>query len=174
MSDFQVFEEVEVQDLTAVPDSDQTILPPARGVLVEISRPKVNVNEGKDLKVLSLGLKLVEGIEVDDPEQGQVFKYKGMFVNHGWMDFCFYADPTTRNSDWWKAGKAFITFKQLVKALDLPLQGLKINDEFLANLNGKQIRVDIVQEKDTTKDAEGNRVKTGTISNKVKNIKKAE
>ncbi len=164
---FDVNDNTEVQDLTNVPDSDESVFPVASGVLVEVMRASVNDNKDGNLKALSLGLKASEGITVTNPETGEeVRKYAGSYVNHGWMDFCFYAAPDRPDlKGWFKAGKHLIGFKQLMKALDKPLTGLVVNDEFLGELKGLTFLVDVRHETDKG---------TGQVNVKVKNVRRAE
>jgi len=164
---FEVNDSTEIQDLTSVPDTDESLFPVMSRVKLNIKKAGVNNNKDNNLKALSLGLQCLEGIQVTNAETGEEeVKYKNVYVNHGWMDFCFYASPDRPDlKGWFKAGKHLIGFKQLMKALDYPMTGLVVNDEFLQGLIGKDIVVDVRHEKDKN---------TGQISLKVKNIKKAE
>jgi len=165
----QVVEETEVQDMTNVPDTDQSLFPVSADVRVHIKRAGSQESNDGMIKVLLLGLQAMEGVPGIHPETGEeIMKYQGAYINHGFITFTYWVDPERPNpkgTDWVSAGKAFIGFKQLLKALDKPLVGVRVNDEFMRSLIGNDLIVDVNQEKN--KD-------TGVVSNKIRNIKKAE
>jgi len=168
---FEVNEVTEVQDLTAVPDTDESLFPVRSGVKVNIKRATVNLSKDGMIKALSLGLQCTEGIPMTDPETGEeVLRYMNAYVNHGWLDFVFWIDPNRpdpKGSGWGKTkeGKHLIGFKQLMKALDRSMIGILVDDGFLAELVGTEVILDTRHETDKF---------TGQKSLKVKNIKSAE
>jgi len=162
---FDVNDEVIVGDLT---DVRAEILPVTQNVKLRIDKASIAKTESGDLKGLKLELAIAEGIEVAGETK---FVNKKVFT--GIMDLCFYADPATRNSQWYKSKQHLLGFKQFMQALDLDITNVKINDEFLQGLVGREVMANITHEEDTVKDESGKRQKTGNFREKLKAWKKA-
>lgn len=189
---FQVTDEQEVADLTETKEQ-RSIMPVVKALKVRIAKGEVasnaNPKEGKvaDIKGLKLEVRVVEGVETHDQETGEVsFKYVNKPLFTGLMDLVFWADlevvgtkgknagKARKDVDWWKNDQHRVEFKKFLTALDLPLKGLKINDEFFANLSGREVLVDIQHEKEQVLNPEtGAYVDTGRLSERLKNWKKA-
>lgn len=173
---FEVMDNYEVQDLTDV-KAEKNLMPVTKNLKVRIDKASTQMNKAKDIYSLKLELRVVDGIEQTNPETGET---KVAYINKplftGIMDLVYGAkDSSTRDKagkHWWKNGQHLVEFKNFCKALDISLTGIKINDEFLSNLIGKEVLIDIVHEAETANDAEGNRVVTGDFREKIKNFKK--
>lgn len=164
--------QVVVGDLTAV---QQEMLPQAQGVRVVIDKAEVKVNADKDLKSLKVELRILDGIEVHDPITGEAqVKYQGKKVFPGFMDLCIWANPETRSGQWFKGKQHLLGFKQLCQALQIDLAKVTVDQEFLSELIGRELFVNIVHQEDTVKDETGKRQKTGQISERITGFKRSE
>ena len=159
----EIVDEVEVGDLSDVKE-ERTILPPTKMVKLRIRKATVLENKDKTYRQINASLALEDGIEV----AGEV-KYKGMVV---WAKVCYFADPSVYTKDFFKKSQHLVELKKLATALGIDVKGIKVNDEFLAELEGKVVLADIRQKlnKFTTKD--GTAVEN--IQNEVGNFKVAE
>lgn len=141
---FQVTEPIEFGDISNVRDSDdKPLIPPTNGVILRISKPKVrDVNDretGKlKLRFLSFGLQLRDGID----ENG---KFKNMYLFKDimiWASSDFYA-----GKDWASPSRMKSNVVGLVKACELDLSNLSIDDKFLESIDGKFVCANIIQKK---------------------------
>lgn len=162
---FEVTEEVQVGDLTTV---QTEILPACQNLRVKIQKANVKTSKDKTLKSLNVQMQIVDGIQV-----GEELRFKGKVLFTGFMDVCIWADPETKDSQWYKSKQHLLGFKQFCQALDIDLANVKINDEFLQNLKARELLISIVHEEETSLDEHGNRVKLGTFKERIKNFKKA-
>lgn len=172
---FDVTKEYDVQDLTDV-KADKSLFPATKGLKVRIQTAGPQTNKDKDIYSIKLELRVVDGIEQTNPETGET---KMAYVNKplftGLLDLVYGADMSVKdraNNKWWKNNQHLVEFKNFCKALDLPLAGLKINDDFYGDLIGKEILVDVTHEAETANDSEGKKVKTGEFREKLRNWKK--
>ena len=87
-----------------------------------------------------------------------------------------WADTTVKErgeSEWWKKKQHLVGLKQFCTALEIPLSGLHVNDEFIAGLIGRELAVDISHEEETVIDpTSGKREKTGTLRERLRSWKK--
>lgn len=173
---FQVTDQIDVPDLSEIKEQ-RTLIPATKDVLFRINSGAVIATNNKDIKSLDLELEIVDGISVLNKETGeQEVKFIGRKMRTGHMTLCVWADKTVGarpSSDWWKNDQHMVGFKQFVMALGLPLAGIKVTDEWIGDLAGKEVKASIVHEEDTVKDADGNKQKTGTFREKLKFWKKA-
>lgn len=173
---FQVNDAIDVPDLSEVKEQ-RSLVPAAKDVLFRIVSGSIVASNAKDMKSLDLTLSIVDGIEVLNKESGEKeVKFIGREMRTGHMTLCVWADKTVGNrpnSDWWKNDQHLVGFKQFCMAMELPLSGLKINDDFLADLAGKEVRATIVHEEESVKDQTGAKQKTGTFRERLKFWKKA-
>src|SRR3990167_8966891 len=159
---FNVMDNYDVADLTDV-KQEQTLLPVTKGLKVRIAKATTQMNKAKDIYSLKLELRIVDGIA--NPETSMMqYVNKPLFT--GIMDLVFGANNSaTRDKEgkhWWKSNQHLVEFKNFCKALDITLSGIKVNDEFIANLIGKEVLVDVVHEAQTSVDqSTGDKVKTG-------------
>lgn len=187
---FEVTEEVVLADIDKIEESKQ-VLPASQGVRVKIEKASVKkaLSDGsKDApaegpnnpvayKYINANFRIMDGISVNvADDQGNFtgeteakFKNKVLFPNR--MDLIFWHNPEVKTSDWWKNKQYIFGFKQLCLALGFDLKEVRVNDAFLEQMNGREILLDIVQEEEQEKNAEGNWVPKGTFRNRVKNFK---
>ncbi|MBU2052538.1 DUF669 domain-containing protein [Patescibacteria group bacterium] len=163
---FEVVDAVEVGDLSGV---QQSLLPITQNVLVRVQKAGVDTSKDKALKSLRVELRIVNGIMV-----GEEIKYMNKPIFPGFMDLCIWADPAVKTSDWYQRKQHLLGFKQFCQALEIPLDSIKVNDEFCQGLIGKELLVNITHEEDSAVDANtGERVKTGTMRERIRGFKKA-
>jgi len=191
---FDVNDQIDVVDLTDV-KKDNILIPVNKNVKVRIvktqgekPRPNIlsnaNAEKGKqaDIKSLGLAFEIVDGIPVTNVETGEeTMKFKGMKLSTGTMDLIVWADLNVANkkgvlrsdNNWWKNKQHLVGLKQFCQALGIPLAGLKVTDEFLSELIGKELLIDIGHEKETVENPEtGEYVPTGTLRNRITAYKK--
>lgn len=170
---FDVTEEIVVGDLTAV---QQAITPMAQNVRVKIAKASVDTSKDKALKSLKVELKVIEGIPVLNQETGETeLKFQNKSLFPGFMELCIWADGTVKNSQWYKNQQHLLGFKQFCQALGLDIKAVKVNDEFLTGLIGRELLVSIRHENETAVNAEtGKREATGTMRERIGQFKKAE
>lgn len=168
---FEVTDTIEVPDLGDIKEQ-RTLKPAAKDVLFNIVSAAVISNNNKDIKSLDLRLQIVEGIDVLNTDSGETEKkFIGGVMSTGHMTLTVWADKKVaprESSDWWKNDQHMVGFKQFCMALGIPLAGIKVNDDFLANLAGRQVRATIVHEEETVKDADGKKQKTGVFRERLK------
>lgn len=164
---FDVTEEVEVGDLTAV---QEEILPKANGVKVQIVKASVKPSKDKLLKSLNVMVRFIEGIVSNGELKYESGKKTGFT---SFMDLVIWASPEkSENSDWYKNGQHLLGFKQFLQAIGEPVSPApKINDAWLESIKGRECLVNIVHEEESSV-INGERVKTGAFSAKFKNWKK--
>lgn len=169
---FSVVDEVVVGDLTAV---QQAITPVAQGVKVRIAKASVDTSKDKALKSLKVELKIVDGIPVQSADTGELkFKFQNKSLFPGFMELCIWADSTVKNTQWYKNQQHLLGFKQFCQALEIDIKDVKINDEWLASLIGRELLVSIRHEEETAVNPEtGKREKTGTLRERIGQFKKA-
>lgn len=169
----EVIDEVTVGDLTEV---RQEIMPVAQNVKVRINTASVDVSKDKALKSLKVGLKIVDGIAIQNAQTGDLeFKYQNKSLFPGFMDLCIWADPAVKNSAWYKNKQHLMGFKQFCQALQIELKDVKVNDEFCSALIGRELLVNIKHEKETVLNQEtGKREETGSLRERIGGFKRAE
>lgn len=174
MSDvpFDVVEEISVGDLTAV---QQSITPQAQDVKVRIDKATVEPSKDKALKTLKTSLRVVDGIPVFNQETGEnELKFQNKPLFPGFMDLVIWADPAKKTSQWYKNKQHLLGLKQFCQALEIDIKDVKINDEFCSSLIGRELLCSIKHEEETTVDATtGERVKTGSLKERIHNFKKS-
>lgn len=173
---FDVMPEYEVADLTDV-KQDRDLFPVTSGLKVRINKAGNQANKDKDIFSLKLDLRPVDGIQVTDPESGETtakFVNKPIFTSI--MDLVYGADLSVKDratNKWWKNNQHLVEFKNFCTALDIPVKGIKVNDEFFSSLIGREILVNVLHEADSKKDETGKKVSLGTFSQKLKGWKKS-
>lgn len=176
--DFEVTEETVLTDMEAIQEQKQ-ILPVAQGVRVRIEKPSVRKalkdgskeapKEGDEnpvaYKYLNFNLRLVDGIS-----EGDKVLYKNKVLFPGKMDFVFWHNPEVKTADWWANKQYIFGFKSLCRALKIDIKEVRINDDFLASIDGQEILIDIAHEEEQ-QNVEGKWVGKGTFKEKIKNIR---
>lgn len=175
MDGFNVNEPVDVQDLAEVKE-ERSLTPPAKVVKVRISKAAVQTTQDKDIKSLKLELRIADGIPMVNKESGETeMRYQNKPLFTGIMDIVIWADLSVKErstKDWWNKKQHLIGLKQFCQALDIPLTGLQVNDEFISSLIGRELAVDIQHEEETVLNEQGKREKTGTYRERLRNWKK--
>lgn len=187
---FDVMEEEVLTDLDAVKES-RSVIPASQGVRVKIE--KINVrksleNNAKDaapegpenrvaFKFLNVQFRIMDGVSVpvmDDlgNQTGETeLKYKNMTLFTQKMDLVFSHNPEIKTSQWWKSKQYIFGFRQFCRALGIDTKGeIRINDEWLELLKGRELLCDIVQEEEQ-ENKNGEWVGKGTFRNRVTNFK---
>ena len=170
---FAVNDEVTIEDLSDVKE-EKALVPPAKDVKFRISKAELGKNESGVWRWVALTLQIVDGIPVVDKETGGTkmgYINKPMFQN-----VCYFADPSSYTGDWFTKKQHLVQLKYLAQSVGLDITGLKVNDEFLNQLRNKVISARIIQSPDTVKETDPvtgqtKRVKTGDMSNEVKDFK---
>lgn len=177
---FDVIDEFEVQDLTEV-KADQNLFPVASDLKVRIEKATTQMNKNKNIYALKCQFRVVDGIPGED---GQMTRVNAVLFN-GLMDLVYGAkmDVDGRaDNKWWKNNQHLVEFKNFCKALELPLAGLKVNDQLMADLIGRELLVSVAHEAETIADPSGElnektgkvkKVPTGNFNQKLRNWKKA-
>ena len=168
---FQVTDEYDVQDLTDV-KADKNLFPVTKDLLVRIAKAATQKNNNKNIYALKLELRTVNEFPLTE---GKVIKPNYPIFN-GLMDLVYGADMEVddrKNNKWWNKSQHLVEFKNFCKALDIPLAGVKINDEFLSGLVGREVLVSVVHEAEKIANDAGEKVATGEFSQKLKAWKKA-
>lgn len=172
---FEVTDAYDVQDLTDV-KQDRNLFPVTSGLKVRINTAAVQTNQDKDIYSLKLDVRPVDGISITDPDSGETLqKYVNKPIFTSIMELVYGADLKVKgrsDNKWWKNNQHLVEFKNFCTATETPLKGLKVNDDFLANLIGKEVLVNVTHEADSKKDENGKKVLLGTFSQKLKGWKK--
>lgn len=165
-------EQYDVQDLTDV-KADKNLFPVTKDLKVRINAADTQMNKNKNIYALKLELRTVEPTEVGE---GNTIKANYPLFT-GLMDLVYGADLTVDergDNKWWKNNQHLVEFKNFLKALDMPLAGIKVNDQWLSDLIGRELLVSVLHEANKVADPEtGKKVATGDFSQKLKNWKKA-
>lgn len=156
----------DVIDFEVPPSDDQVggdVIEAARGVAFSIKKVDVRQNDEKTIMRLNVQSK-VGPLGVDG---------NGRYANKIlFAELLVWADPDTYTSDWWKKQARF-PWKQFQLALGLdPSQPLRINDEFLTSLQGKEFIADVRKEEIREKGKDGKYSGTGNYKNSLQNFKK--
>jgi hypothetical protein len=170
---FQVMDEVAVGDLTAV---QQAITPVAQNVRVRIAKASVEKSKDGNLKTLKTELKIVDGIPALNEQTGEAeMKFQNKSLFPGFMELCVWANTAVKNTQWYKNQQHLLGFKQFCQALSIDIKDVKINDEFISSLLGRELLISIRHEEETAVNPEtGKREKTGTLRERIGQFKKAE
>jgi len=167
---FDVVNEYEVADLTDV-KADKNLFPATKDLKVRINKVALQTNDDKDIRTLNIELRVVDGIPNND---GGMERIEAPIFT-GFMDLVYGADLTVKgraDNKWWKNNQHLVEFKNFCKALDIPLAGIKVNDQFIADLIWKELLVSVVHQAETIKDQDGKKVKTGEFQQRLSNWKK--
>lgn len=166
---FDVTDGIAVGDLNAV---QSEIMPQAQNVKVRIAKAAIKTSKDGGLKSLNCEFKIVDGILINDE-----LKYQNKSIFPAFMDLLVWANPETKTSTWYKNKQHLMGFKEFCKALDIDLSSVVVNDEFIANLIGRELTCNIVHEAETSNVQDPDtgkieRVKTGTMNVRLKAFRK--
>lgn len=176
---FDVVNEYEVADLTDV-KADKNLFPVTKDLLVRINKASLQSNNNKNIYSLKLELRTVNPFPMAEGE----FIKPNYPLFTGMMDLVYGAkmDVDGRaDNKWWKNNQHLVEFKNLCKALDIPMTGIKVNDQFLSDLLNREVLVSVTHEAETIADPSGElndkgkvkKVPTGGFNQKLRNWKKA-
>ena len=157
----------EVVDFEVPPSDDQIggdVIDAVRNVRFTIKKVTIRQNDAKDIMRLNVQSN-VGPLGVDG---------NGRYANKAlFAELLVYADPSVYTSDWWKKQSRF-PWKQFQGALGLDAsQATRINDEFLAKLQGQEFVADIKKSEIRMKNEDGKYEGTGDFKNELANFKKA-
>ncbi len=169
---FDVTESFDMDDLG---DQQGGVMDAYRKVPFVIRKAKVRIQDSVSevtgdkvwgAKRLSLEVAISPlGVDGEGKYKGKVL-FADLMLSFNQEDF-----PKRQESEWWQK-KARYDTKEFFTALGIPLKGTKVNDEFLASLQGREFLADITKkERETKKD--GAYVKTGEFENELKNFKRS-
>lgn len=178
----QVTDPIVVEDMSEVKEK-RSLTPIAQKVKVRINKASVQTSNAGDIKGLNCELRIVDGIEVLDHETGMSeLKYVNKPLFTSMMDLCVWAaasksDPSVNPKyQWWKDKQHLVGFKQFLTALGYDVKTPPtINDDFLQELIGREILIDIQHEEESAVDQNtGERKKLGTFRERVRNFRSIE
>jgi len=170
-----VAEPQEVEDLTDVKE-ERRAKPLCKGLKVRIFKASANKTKNGDLKYINLELQIVDGIEIINKETEEAeLKYVNSKVFTRMMDTCYWANPETKTKQYFVHKQHLVGFKKLMSALELPLKGTVVNDEFIQSITGREILIDIIHEKETVlNESTGKYDETGNLRDRAVNFAKVE
>lgn len=166
---FDVTDEVDVGDLS---DQQGGVLEPAAKVHFHIKKASVRTAEDRDTKTWMVKRLVVEaqvGAEGVDGEGKYANKvlFPELVLTFNKADF-----PDTYSSPWWTNEARFPT-KQFLKAMGEDITNVRINDEFLGSLIGREFIADIKRREIKNK-VNGKYEGTGDFKNELTNFRSAE
>jgi len=177
---FEVTEEIVIEDLTDVKEQPR-IVPVSSNVKVRINKASMRDSKDKDTSYLNLELRIVDGVEVLNDKTGETeikFQNKPLFTPLNPLDgIIVKADLSVKGrseKNWWTNKGYLINLKKFCLAVDVDVKSIKINDEFFAELIGKELLVDVKHDPVQAKNSTGAYVDTGDFREKVCNWKKVE
>lgn len=166
-------EEVLVEDLSVV-NEQRSVLPATPRVKVRIAKANTQANKDGDIKSLKLELRIVDGILNADG----IAQYVNKPLFTGIMDLVYWGDLSVKGrseKNWWKSKQYLIEFKKFCLAVGVDLKDIKVNEDFLVALVDREVQVDIQHEEESIVDSStGERMKTGTFKERLRNWRKAE
>ncbi len=134
---FEVVGECEIGDLSDV-KQEKILIPPTKAAKLEIKKASIKLNADETYRRINVALALVDGIT--DAEGNTKYKGKTVFVSP-----CYYADPNKYTKDWFKKRQHLVELKNFLKAVDIDISNVKVNDELLNELRGKIVVGDVEQ-----------------------------
>ena len=167
---YDIVDDVEIGDLT---DQQGGLLDRASRVSFEIRKATVRTTEDKEnnknwmVKKLALEVAVCAGGIDGEGKSANSRLFPEFILKFNEKDY-----PEKYGSDWWQNKSRYPT-KMLFKALDIPLKGLTVNDDFLINLVGREFVADIKQKQKQEK-VNGKYVKIdGEFENELTNFRAA-
>jgi hypothetical protein len=166
---FSVTDEVDVGDLS---DQQGGVLEPAAKVHFHIKKASVRIAEDKDTRTWMVKRLVVEaqiGPEGVDGEGKYARKvlFPELVLTFNSKDF-----PDTYKSPWWQNEARYPT-KQFLKAMGEDVTSVRVNDDFLTSLIGREFIADIKRREIKTK-VNGKYEGTGDFKNELSNFRSAE
>lgn len=147
---FKVLDPVEM-DLSEVRE-ERVLLPPTNNVKLAIRKAVPFSNKADTYRGLNISYRVEDGITV-----GEEVKFKGSVV---FGRICYFADPAQYDKDFFKKKQHLVPFMQLMKAVGQDISKVVVNDELLAELEGKIVLGDIRQRPNKFTAKDGTQVET--------------
>lgn len=166
---FDVTDEVEVGDLS---DQQGGVLEPAAKVGFTIRKASVRTAEDKDTHTWMVKRLVVEaqigpgGVDGEGKYAKKVL-FPELVLTFNSRDF-----PDAFKSPWWQNEARYPT-KQFLKAMGEDVTNVRVNDEFLGSLIGREFVADIKRREIKTK-VNGKYEPTGDFKNELSNFRSAE
>lgn len=166
---FDINDEVDVGDLS---DQQGGVLEPASKVRFTIKKASVRTAEDKDTKTWMVKRLVIEaqvGSEGVDGEGKYANKvlFPELILTFNKADF-----PDAFSKPWWNNEARFPT-KQFLKALGEDITNVRINDDFLSSLTGREFIADIKRREIRAK-MNGKYEGTGDFKNELANFRSAD
>lgn len=157
MSDtpFDVLEEQELGDLSEV-KQERVLIPPSTNVRVKVNQATVAQSKNKDYRQINVSFRLTEGVN-----EGQ-FRNSIIFER-----MCYWANPEVYEAEskpektrrFFKNKQHLVLFTQLLKACGMDMKEVKMGDDLLAELGGKEMMIDIGQRPNEYTAGDGTEIK---------------
>lgn len=166
---FDVNDEIDVGDLS---DQQGGVLEPASKVRFHIKKASVRTAEDKDTKTWMVKRLVVEAQVTSDGVDGEgKYANKVLFpeliLTFNKSDF-----PDAFAKPWWEKEARYPT-KQFLKAMGEDITNVRINDDFLSGLTGREFIADIKRSEIRAK-KNGKYEGTGDFKNELVNFRSAE
>lgn len=166
---FDVTDEVNVGDLS---DQQSGVLEPAAKVHFTIKKASVRTAEDKDTKTWIVKRLVVEAQVGPEGVDGDGKYAKKMLFPELVLAFNRADFPDAFSSPWWEKEARYPT-KQFLKAMGEDVTNVRINDDFLGTLIGREFIADIKRREIKTK-VNGKYEGTGDFKNELTNFRSAE
>lgn len=173
----EVIEQGSLEDVKEI----KQIVPATSNVRMRISKAETMASKDEAIKSLKLTLRIVDGIEVQNKETGEMeLKYKDKPMFTGLMDVPFWADLAVKTKPWWKNKQYLVNLKKLCLALEIDLKEVKVDANGVVDVNpllmlleDREVICDIRHEENQVRSPEGDYVGDGTFKEKMINWRKA-
>lgn len=162
---FSVVEETVIEDLSSV-KKEKDLIPPTKDVHFRIKSVSTDTFKEGAYRNIKLQLQIIDGIQVGEVNK---FKNKVMF-----QSVTYYADPKVYTAEYFQKRQHLVQLKFLLNAIGEDLSKVKINDEFLNSLVGKEILGNIKQSKKKDWTNKNGELVVGEMQNEVVDFKKYE
>lgn len=164
---FQIEDEIDVGDLS---DQQGGVLEPHPKVQFSVKKASVRTAEDKDTKVWMVKRLVVEaqvgplGVDGEGKYANKVL-FPEFILTFNKADF-----PETYSKPWWEKEARFPT-KQFLKAIGEDITSVRVNDDFLLNLIGREFIADIKRTEIRQKNDNGKYIATGDFKNELANFR---
>jgi hypothetical protein len=167
---FQIEDEIDVGDLS---DQQGGVLEPHPKVQFAVKKASVRTAEDKDTHTWMVKRLVVEaqigplGVDGEGKYANKVL-FPEFILTFNKADF-----PDTYNKPWWEKEARFPT-KQFLKAVGEDVTSIRVNDDFLLNLVGREFIADIKRSEIRQKGDNGKYEGTGDFKNELANFRSVE
>lgn len=167
---FQIEDEIDVGDLS---DQQGGVLEPHPRVQFSVKKASVRTAEDKDTKTWMVKRLAVEaqigplGVDGEGKYANKVL-FPEFILTFNKADF-----PETYSKPWWEKEARFPT-KQFLKAIGEDITSVRVNDDFLLNLIGREFIADIKRTEIRQKGDDGKYAGTGDYKNELTNFRSVD